>query len=127
MPAMRNFMIVASLLVGLGGCGSKDKFDEVLGEMGSFKDKMCACTDKACVDKVQDDWRTFRKGMKEKISKDLKPTDAQDKKARELDDEMRTCRRKFDAPEGGAGSAAPGSAAAGSAAAGSAAPAPATP
>lgn len=104
---MRNFMIVASLLVGLGGCGKKDKFDEVLGEMGSFKDKMCACADKACVDKVQDEWKVYRKGMKEKVGKDAKPNEAQDKKGRELDDEMRKCRKKYDAPEGGAGSAAP--------------------
>ena len=119
---MRNFIIVASLLAGLSGCGKKDKFDEVLGEMGGFKDKMCACPDKACVDKVQDEWRVFRKGMKEKVGKDAKPSEAQDKRGRELDEEMRKCRKKYDAAEGadGSGSAAPAPAA-------PVAPAPATP
>lgn len=96
---MRNFIIVASALVGLAGfsgCGKKDKFDEVLGEMGTIKDKMCACTDKACVDKVQDEWKAYRKSMKDKMDKDAKPSEAQDKKGRELDDAMRTCRHKFD-------------------------------
>jgi len=106
---MRHFLpFAASLLVGLstlGGCGKKDKFDEVLGEMGSLKDKMCACTDKACVDKVQDEWKAYRKSMKDKIGKDTKPSESQDKKGRELDDEMRKCRHKFD-DAAGSGSAA---------------------
>jgi len=118
---MRNFIFVASLLVGLGGCGKKDKFDEVLGEMGSLKDKMCACTDKACVDKVQDEWKAYRKSMKDKLGKDAKPNDEQNKKGQALDDEMRKCRHKFDDAAGS------GSAATETPPAAAPAPAPATP
>ncbi len=96
---MRNLMIAAGLMLGLGGltaCGGKDKFDEVLGELESFKTRMCECKDKACADKVQEDWRAYRKTMKEKLGKDTKPTEAQDKKGRALDEDMRVCRKKYD-------------------------------
>lgn len=97
---MRNFMIMAGFVFGLGACGGGDKFDDVLNEMDKFKTKMCACTDQACTDKVQDEWREYRKGMKDKIGKDSKPSEAQDKRGRAIDEEMRTCRRKHEKAEG---------------------------
>ncbi|MBL0220704.1 MAG: hypothetical protein IPQ07_43405 [Myxococcales bacterium] len=96
---MRNLMITAGLVLGLGGlsaCGGKDKFDEVLGELEGFKTRMCECKDKACAEKVQEDWRAYRKTMKEKLGKDTKPSEAQDKKGKALDEDMRVCRKKFD-------------------------------
>lgn len=89
---MRKLFIVASVVAGLAGC-SKDKFDDMLGELEGFKNKMCECKDEACADKVQDDWRAYRKTMKEKIGKDSKPSEAQDKKGRDLTSQMRECRR----------------------------------
>jgi hypothetical protein len=95
-----SVLIAASLLVGLAGCGGADRFDEVLGELEGFKNRMCACADRACADKVQDDWRAYRKTMKDKLGTDGKPNEAQDKRGRVLDEEMRVCRRKIagDAP-----------------------------
>ncbi|MDX2092771.1 MAG: hypothetical protein SFX73_33200 [Kofleriaceae bacterium] len=83
---------------GLGACGGGDAFDEVLGKMEGFKKQMCECKDKACTEKVQDEWRAYRKTMKEKIGKN-KPNDAQEKKGNALDEEMRKCRKQFDAAE----------------------------
>jgi len=107
---MRNLVMMVGLVVGLGGvsaCGSKDKFDEVLGDLEGFKARMCACADKACTDKVQDDLRAYRNTMKQKLEKDSRPSDAQNKKGRALDEETRTCRRKFDPPPGSGSAAAP--------------------
>lgn len=103
---MRNFMIAVGLVLGIGGlsaCGGKDKFDEVLGELEGFKNRMCECKDKTCADKVQEDWRAYRKTMKEKLGKDTKPSEAQDKKGRALDEEMRVCRKKYDEAPGAGG------------------------
>jgi hypothetical protein len=41
--------------------------------------------------------------MKDKVGKDAKPTEAQDKRGRGIDEEMRACRRKL----GDAGGPAP--------------------
>lgn len=97
---MRKLIFLTSVVFGLGlaGCGGGNKFDEVLKEMEGFKNKMCECKDKACTDKVQAEWRDYRKTMKDKIGKD-KPSDTQDKKGNALDDEMRKCRKKFDEAE----------------------------
>src|ERR1700682_2637001 len=95
---MRNMMIVAVLL--LGGC-KKDKFEQALSDMGGLKDRMCGCADKACADKVNEDFHTFRKDMKEKCSKEEAkdiPKD-KEKQAMELQDAYDKCREKFrDAP-----------------------------
>ena len=102
-------------LLGCGG-GKTDEFDKVLTELEGFKTKMCACTDKACVDKVQDDWRAYRKTMRDKLGKDSKPSEAQDKRGRDLDEEMRACRKKYDADAGnGTGGGTGGGSSAGAA------------
>ncbi|MBA3459879.1 MAG: hypothetical protein H0T46_07950 [Deltaproteobacteria bacterium] len=92
---MRSVLVAASLVVGLAGCGGSDKFDAVLGELEGFKNRMCACVDKACGDQVADDWRAYRATMKDKLGKDGKPSEAQDKRGRVIDEEMRACRRKL--------------------------------
>lgn len=103
MPAMRKFTIAAGLLFGLslGACGG-DKWDSALSEFEGIKNKMCECTDKACTDKVQDDYKAWKTAMKDKVGKDSKPSEAQDKKGRDLKDEMRACRKKFDGSGAGA-------------------------
>ncbi len=102
---MRNFTIAAGLFLGLslGACGG-DKFDSALSEFEAIKNKMCECADKACTDKAQEEYKTWRSAMKEKVGKDVKPTEAQDARGKELQTEMRTCRKKFDGSgAGGAG------------------------
>jgi flagellar motor switch protein FliM len=114
MRRMRKVIVFVGMLA-LGAC-SKGKFEQALSEMSDLKDKMCACTDKACADKVQEDFRSFRKSMKDRFTKDeLKNLSKEDdKKGRELQSGMDECRRKFADTSSTTGSAAP-------------APAPATP
>jgi hypothetical protein len=96
----------------LGECRAKFttlSFDQVLEQLDGFKTRMCACADAACADKVQDEWGAYRATMKDRLGKDAKPDDAQDKRGRALDVEMKACREKFGraGSAGSAGSAAP--------------------
>ncbi|MDB4961564.1 MAG: hypothetical protein JWP01_1563 [Myxococcales bacterium] len=92
----------------IGECRAKfttQSFDQVLDRLEDLKTRMCACTDPSCADKVQDEWGAYRKSMKDRLGKDAKPTDAQDKRGLALDVEMKACREKFTGS--GSGSAAP--------------------
>ena len=100
---MKNLSLLAvSLLLGLGACSNK--FDKAISEAEGFKDKMCACKDKECAEKVDKDFHEWRKGMKEKFSKDDKPSDDQMKKAMEAEKAYRDCEHKAE------GDTAPGTA-----------------
>ena len=99
---MRTLAIVVGLLVG---CHGNDKFDDAVTEIEGFRDRMCACHDKTCADKVQDDWRAYQKKLRETLGPDGKPSKQQDKRARLLDEAIRVCRQQLDPPSD-AGSAA---------------------
>jgi hypothetical protein len=93
---MRNLTIVAGLVLALTGCG-KNKFDQAVSDMEGLKDKMCACTDKACADKVNDEYREWRKSMKEKFKKedDKDASEEQTKRAKAADAAFHECRSKL--------------------------------
>lgn len=97
---MRHLAIIVGLLLGAGACGGS-KAEDALKEFEGFRDKMCACKDKECTEKVESDWREWRKGLKDKIKKeDMTPElNARGKK---IDDEMDTCRDKIRAEAKGA-------------------------
>ncbi len=91
---MRSWAIVAAVL--FAGCHSDDKFDEALAQFETFRDRMCACKDLACTEKVQTDWRTYRDSIVQRVGRDAKPNEAQEKKGRVVQEEMRVCRKKLD-------------------------------
>ncbi len=95
---MRTALLVASLV--LTSCASKDAYDAVLGDLEALATRMCACTDKACAGKVQEDARAYKLTIQDRIGRDTKdkPTDAQEARGRTLDEQMRACRKKIDAP-----------------------------
>src|SRR5687767_11982752 len=98
---MRTLAIVLGLT--LMGCpGEKNKFDEILGQLEKFKTEMCACKDVACADKVSDARREYKKTMRDKLDKNAKPTEAQDKQGKAYEAELQACRKALmpaDAPE----------------------------
>lgn len=102
---MRTALLVTSLVLALTSCKTKDKYDEVLDDLEAFAARMCACTDKACGDKVQNDARAYKLTIQDRIGRDskAKPSGAQEAKGRAADEKMRACRKKLDGP----GSAAP--------------------
>lgn len=84
------FSIVGfAFLVGCGGGG----IDGVLKEYEGYKDKMCACKDKACADKVEADATAYLMKAAEKF-KDSKPSKEQDEKFDKLEDAMSECQKK---------------------------------
>ncbi len=80
------------------GCGSKDPLDKAISGLEDWKGKMCACKDKACADKVHEDYKKWENDVMEPMFKGKKESDMpKDKmeKAEKLDDARKDCRRKF--------------------------------
>ncbi len=104
---MRALVLVvgfAGFAVGCKGGAGADKFDEILGQLESFKTQMCACKDVACADKVTEARREYRKTMREKLDKGSKPSAAQDRKGKALEVELQACRKALVPETGSAGS-----------------------
>ncbi len=96
---MKFSMTVLVAVLAFAAC-KKDKGDAALDKMSSFKDQACACKDKACIDKVQGDmikWASEQKDME-----NMKPTEAQKKRGKEITDAMEACTTKIEEAEGGA-------------------------
>jgi hypothetical protein len=87
---MKKIMFVMSVLLA-AACGGS-KADEALKQFEGFRDKMCKCTDEACVEKVQTEWREWRKntGLKKDDF-----SEEQNKRGKKIDDEMDACRDKI--------------------------------
>ena len=74
---MKNvFVMCLALSAALASAGCKKKAsdsNEAFGKMTEFKDHMCACKDKDCVDKVEADMSKWSDEMAKKMG-DKKPT-----------------------------------------------------
>ena len=88
-------MRFALALIFSFGC-SKDEFDTMLDQLAVFRDQACACADAACADKALSDWRAFRNKAMAQVPKDTRPSDKQERRGRELEDELRRCRDKLE-------------------------------
>jgi hypothetical protein len=101
---MRALLLVG--LLGVVGCKKDgDRFEAILTQLATFKDQMCACKDAACADKVSEARREYKKTMRDQLGKDAKPTDDQDRRGKQLEADLQTCRKALSADS------APGSAA----------------
>jgi hypothetical protein len=95
MKNISRYLGAFTLALGIaasGGC--KNKFDKAISEMGDWRDKMCACTDKACADQVNQAWREWRGATKRSLKPD-KPTQEQDYEWEQAQSELEKCRAKF--------------------------------
>ncbi|HEY4243845.1 MAG TPA: hypothetical protein VGM88_28725 [Kofleriaceae bacterium] len=95
---MRNIMLVAGMLLAVGACG-KNKVDKLLSEEDGFKDKMCACKDKACTEGVQKDYKDWQKNINMSEDDMKKMSKDQMDKGEATEKAMRDCRHKYDAPD----------------------------
>jgi hypothetical protein len=96
MRAMKKFAFVFALVLG-AGCGG-DKIDGFIGELESYKSKMCDCKDKDCAEKVFTDYKKWENDVVEKELKDIDPSKvdpAKIEKWESVEKEMKACRRKL--------------------------------
>jgi hypothetical protein len=115
--AMKKISIafLAAVSIATFGCKKKGGAD-VVAKMNEFKERMCACKDKACAEKVNDDlmkWSTEQS----KGDKEAKGTDEDNKKIISISEDMSKCQQKLNDTGAGAPPPAAGSADTGSAAA----------
>jgi hypothetical protein len=69
-------------------------FDEVMGKMGEFRDKMCVCSDKTCADAVTDEMTKWSVDLSKRIDKharDAKPNEDQIKQMTSVTEEFSRC------------------------------------
>jgi len=74
---------------------SGDPIEAALVELAGFKGKMCQCADKACSDKVQEEYKVWSRALRAKVAE--KPNDVQKEKGNVLEKEMKECRKKVEA------------------------------
>jgi hypothetical protein len=97
-------MFAAGVLLAIG-CGKKDPVDKAIAGLEDWKNKMCACKDKACVDKVHEDYKKWENDTLEPMMKGLDEKNIDKgkmEKGDKLDQERKECRRKFSEPAEGA-------------------------
>jgi hypothetical protein len=90
---MRNIMLVASVVFGLGACG-KSAGDEALSKLEGFKNQICACKDKACAEKVSEEMTKWGEEF-QKNNKDKEPSKEQMEKAAKITEELGECMTKL--------------------------------
>jgi hypothetical protein len=94
------FVVAIAMATGCGG----DKIEKGLKD---FKDRMCACKDLACADKVHEEYKKWENDVLEPAFKGKKEEDIS-KSLIALDKERKDCRRKLrDAAEPAGGGDAP--------------------
>jgi hypothetical protein len=92
---MKKLVMVAGLVFA-AGAGCKSEFDKAMDEAEAVTNRMCACKDAACVDKMRDEKSALKKRFKDKL-KD-KPSEDQMKRATSIDERWRSCADKIDKP-----------------------------
>ena len=88
---MKHFMIIATAVLALGAC--KGKYDKAMAEGEDIRDRMCACTDAACAEKVSADYKAWKAGNKS--LKDEKPSKEQEQKGEAIVEAYRACAHKL--------------------------------
>ena len=92
---MKKLFIVSAFMF-LAACGKKggeSAGDKIITEYGALKDKLCACADKECADKV----KAESDALEERAGKEIgKPTKDQEARFEKIEDEVNACAKKFE-------------------------------
>jgi hypothetical protein len=110
---MRNLVLIAALVLGIGACGKKDKseksdLEKDIADAEGFRDKMCACRDKGDAAAKKDCAAEVMKELEAWLETALKGKGGskdQVKRLRKAKNETRACHK--DAVGGRVGSGAP--------------------
>lgn len=110
-----SIAFLAAMSLAAFGC-RKNKGSEAIAKLTELKDRMCACKDKTCSDKVSKEFSRW--SQEQEKSDGDKPGTAgeEDPKMEEVTEQLSQCLMKIELPGGtGAAGAAGGAAAAGGA------------
>src|SRR5438067_603216 len=88
---MKNLTIAFLAAMSIASFGCKKKND-AMAKMGEYKDKMCGCKDKACADKVNDEYTKTMTEMAKDTS--AKPSEDDMKKGAEMAKDYADCMSK---------------------------------
>ena len=91
--SMKKLLLATGLVLALGAC--KSDFDKAMDEADGLTNKMCACKDTACADKVREERSAMKKKFRASF-KDKKPSEDEMKRAEKLDERWRSCADKLE-------------------------------
>ncbi|MEO8700043.1 MAG: hypothetical protein ABI867_08360 [Kofleriaceae bacterium] len=77
-----------------GAPGGGDKIDQMIVKMVAFRERTCACKDRACAEAVGKEIQTWQLALAKDLA-DAKPTKDQDEKFDKVDTEIRACKAKL--------------------------------
>ncbi|HUQ01211.1 MAG TPA: hypothetical protein VM261_01895 [Kofleriaceae bacterium] len=80
---------------GTSGGGATITAAEILAKMAEYKNRVCACKDSACVDKVEIEMGEWARANMESMMA-LTPTKAEDAEADKIQADMTACREKLE-------------------------------
>ncbi|HET9622722.1 MAG TPA: hypothetical protein VFP84_15220, partial [Kofleriaceae bacterium] len=103
-----SIAFLAAMSIASFGCKKKGGGGDALAKMTEFKDKMCACKDKACSDKVNDEMMKWGQEQAKNSGDKAQATDGEEaKKIAAVSEEFSKCLTKIstDAAMGAAGAA----------------------
>jgi hypothetical protein len=95
---MRQLTSMMVLVVAVVGCG--DKWDTAVAKMETFKTRMCACKDKACVDGVKKAERAWEESVTDSFKQDPEPPMKFITKAEAIDNESHACGKAIEEAAG---------------------------
>src|SRR5262249_39299894 len=86
----------AALVAAAAACRNRHTDDTAaaIGKMAEFSDKMCACLDKACADKVQEDMNRWASEQAKRGAPVARPSEADGKKMQEITVKYSECMTK---------------------------------
>ena len=87
----------------------KDKDGEYLAKMTEFKNKMCACPDKACSEKVSDEFSRWSQAHARSEDQQATPSE-EDTKLEAVTEALKDCILKLEFPAGGSAAGTAGAA-----------------
>ena len=109
-----SIAFLAAMSLAAFGC-RKDKDGESIAKLTELKNRMCACKDKACSEKVSDEYSRWSQTQAKSDGDKPGHPGEEDKKMEELTEELTQCLLKREVHSGGGAAGAAGAAAAGSA------------
>jgi hypothetical protein len=79
---------------GTPGAPAGDKVDAMIAKLATFRDRGCACKDKACGEAIAKEILAWQQTLAKELA-DVKPTKDQDTKFEKLGDELKACVAKL--------------------------------